>query len=83
MDFFACSAYKTPIYKPDRIKEHSIYEKFKTISPLTQTLIEELKSVSFKTDGLEYRDISILIALLPLLVGQVSKSDVFDKLHFF
>ena len=48
----------------------------KNISRSIQTLIEEFKSVVFEKDEPEYRDISIWLALLPLLVNQDYNYDV-------
>ena len=58
-------------------------EIVKAISPSIQTLIEEIKSVVFEKDEWEYRDISILKALLPLVVNQDSKFDAKGNLLDF
>ena len=41
-----------------------------------QNLIQEFKAVVFEKDELEFRDMSELKALLPLLAHQDSNSDV-------
>ena len=41
-----------------------------------QNLIQEFKAVVFEKDDLEFRDMSELKALLPLLAYQVPNSDV-------
>ena len=41
-----------------------------------QNLIQEFKALIFEKDGLEFRDMSALKALLPLLAYQDSNSNI-------
>ena len=54
-----------------------------TISPSTQTLIEEIKYVASKKDQLIYRETPIFIAILTLVVNKDSKTDVTDEPNDF
>ena len=50
---------------------------------LIQTLLKKFISVVFEKDESKYRDISILIALLPRLDNQYAKTNVMDIFHVF
>ena len=60
----------------------SLQESAKNITPSIQTWIKELNALIFEKDELEHRDMSILMALLPLLVNEDSNYDVENNFDF-
>ena len=65
LDLFAFSAYQDSNTN-NKIGEYLKLESYKVISISIQTLIEKIKAVVFEKDELEYRYMSILIAVLPV-----------------
>ena len=47
-----------------------------------QTLVKKSKDVVFEKDKLDYRDMSTVLALLPVLADWASISDVEYKFHY-
>ena len=56
--------------------ESSLQESCISMKASIQHLIQEFKAVVFEKDDLEFRDVSEIEALLPLLAYQDSNSDV-------
>ena len=54
--------------RKNKIKDYSIQESSNSIKPSIQTLMEEFKAVVLEKHELEYRVMSIIIALLGMLI---------------
>ena len=79
MDLFACLVNQHSNLR-EKIRECSILEPTKNLSASIQTLIEEFKTAGFeKKVGISIN--LITLALLTLLVSQVSNSDADNKIH--
>ena len=62
------------------MKNCSIQESLKTITPSFETMVLEFKAVLFKRDELEHRDMSKLKALL---TNEEADCDTGNKFHDF
>ena len=64
-----------------QFKEKNLRYSSYSIKPSIQTLIEYFKTVMFENDELDYRDMSIIIALSPLSANQDCHSNVENRFH--